>query len=70
MAYLRHYYEPDTTVEQIRIQQRAQAYPIVDNDFYKISISGPLRHCVSKKEGPQILTDGRARRSMWRSYQS
>jgi hypothetical protein len=25
MAYLRHYYELDTAVEQIRMQQRAQA---------------------------------------------
>jgi hypothetical protein len=29
MAYLRHYYEPDTTVEHIRMQQRFQAYQIV-----------------------------------------
>jgi hypothetical protein len=41
MAYLHHYYEPDTTVEQIRMQQKAQAYQIVDNDLYKILISGP-----------------------------
>jgi hypothetical protein len=25
MVYLRHYYEPDSTVEQTRMQQRAQA---------------------------------------------
>jgi hypothetical protein len=51
MAYLRHYYEPDTTIEQIRMQQRARAYQIVDNDLYKISVSGPLLHCVSIEEG-------------------
>jgi hypothetical protein len=56
MAYLRHYYEPDTTVEQIRMQQRAQAYQIVDNDLYKISASGPLFRCVSK-EGQQLLSE-------------
>jgi ribonuclease HI len=26
MAYLRHYYEPDNTIEHIRMQQRAKAY--------------------------------------------
>jgi hypothetical protein len=41
MVYLHHYYEPNTIVEQTRMQQRAQAYQIVDNDLYKISISTP-----------------------------
>jgi hypothetical protein len=50
MAYLHHYYEPDNIVDQTRMQQRAQAYQIVDNDFYKISVSGPLLRCVSKEE--------------------
>jgi hypothetical protein len=57
MAYLRHYYESDTTIEQIRMQQRAQSYQIVDNDLYKISISGPLLCCVDRKEGQQILSE-------------
>jgi ribonuclease HI len=57
MVYLHHYYEPDTTVEQIRMQQRAQAYQIVGNDLYKVSVSGPLLHCISKEEGHQILTE-------------
>jgi hypothetical protein len=57
MAYLHHYYEPDTTVEQIRMQQRARAYQIVDNDLYKVSISDPLLHCISKEEGQQILME-------------
>jgi hypothetical protein len=56
LAYLRHYYEPDTTVEQIRMQQRARAYQIVDNDLYKISVTGPLLCCVSK-EVHQILLE-------------
>jgi hypothetical protein len=55
MAYLRHYYEPDSVVEQTRMQQRAQSYQIVDNDLCKISVSSPLLSCVSKEEGQQIL---------------
>jgi hypothetical protein len=57
MAYLCHYYEPDTTIEQIRMQQRARAYQIVDNDMYKISVSVPLLRCISKEEGQQILSE-------------
>jgi hypothetical protein len=56
MTYLRHYYEPDTTIKQIRMQQRAQLYRIVDNDLYKISVAGPLLRCVSREEGQQILS--------------
>jgi hypothetical protein len=51
MVYLRYYYEPDTIIKQIRMQQRAQSYQIVDNDLYKISVSGPLLHRVSREEG-------------------
>jgi hypothetical protein len=57
MAYLRHYYELDTTIEQIRMQQRAQSYQIVDNDLYKIFVSSPLLCCVSREEGQQILSE-------------
>jgi hypothetical protein len=57
MAYLRHYYEPDSTVEQARMQQRAQVYKIGDNDLYKISVSGPLLCYVSKEEGQQIFLE-------------
>jgi hypothetical protein len=39
MAYLHHYYEPNNTLEKTRMQQRAQAYEIVDNNLYKISVS-------------------------------
>jgi hypothetical protein len=35
MAYLHHYYEPDNAREHIRMEQRAKAYQIVDNDLYK-----------------------------------
>jgi hypothetical protein len=60
MACLHHYYEPDTTVEQIRMQQRAPAYQIVGNDLYKVLVSGPLLRCVSKEEGHQILMEEHA----------
>jgi ribonuclease HI len=39
MTYLHHYYEPDSTVEQTRMQQRDQSYQIIDNDLYKNSVS-------------------------------
>jgi hypothetical protein len=57
MAYLHHYYEPNSTVEQTRMQQRAQSYQIVNTELYKISVSDPLLHCVSKIEGQQKLSE-------------
>jgi hypothetical protein len=57
IVYLRHYSEPDSIVEQTRMQQRAQSYQIVDNDLNKISVSGPLLHCVRKDRGQQILSE-------------
>jgi hypothetical protein len=42
MTYLRHYYEPDNATKHIRMQKRAKAYQIVDNDLNKTSISSPL----------------------------
>jgi hypothetical protein len=57
MVYLRYYYELDNIVEQVRMQERARSYQIVDNDLYKISISGPLLRCVSKDEGQKILLE-------------
>jgi hypothetical protein len=57
MAYLCHYYEPDSKNEQIRMQQRAKDYQIVDNELYKASISGRLLQCMSKTEGQEILQE-------------
>jgi hypothetical protein len=57
MAYLRHYHETDSAIEQTRMQERAQSYQIVNNELYKICISGPLLHCVSKTKGQQILSE-------------
>jgi hypothetical protein len=56
MAYLHHYYEPDSTTKKIRMQQRAKAYQIVDNNLYKASISGPLLWYLNKAEGQNILS--------------
>jgi hypothetical protein len=56
MAYLHHYYEPDNAREHIRMEQRAKAYQIVDNDLYKTPIFGPLLHYVSKAEGQEQLS--------------
>jgi hypothetical protein len=42
MVYLRHYYESDSTTKHTRMQQRAKAYQIIDNELYKASVSSPL----------------------------
>jgi hypothetical protein len=60
MAYLRHCYEPDSAIEQTRMQHRARSYQIVDNGLYKISISGLLLCCVGKDEGHHILSEAHA----------
>jgi hypothetical protein len=57
MTYVFHYYEPDSIIEHTRIQQRAGAYQIVDNDLYKTSILGPLLRCVRKVEGKEMLSE-------------
>jgi hypothetical protein len=41
MAYLCHYYEPDSTVDHPRMQQRARSYQIVDNDFTRLLFQAP-----------------------------
>jgi hypothetical protein len=57
MAYLHHYYKPDSKNEQIRMQQRVKDYQIVSNEMYMTSISGPLLWCLSKTEGQEILQE-------------
>jgi UV DNA damage repair endonuclease len=57
MAYLRHYSEPDSKNEQTRMKQRVKDYQKVSNEPYKISISGPLLHCISKTKGQEILQE-------------
>jgi hypothetical protein len=51
MAYLHHYYEPDSITEKIRMQQWGRAYQIADNNLYKASILDPFLRCLSKAEG-------------------
>jgi hypothetical protein len=57
MAYLHHYYEPNSKNEQTRMQQRSKDYQIVRNELYRTSISGPLLHCISKIESQEILQE-------------
>jgi hypothetical protein len=57
MVYLHHYYELDNTTEHIRMQQRAKAYQIIDNDLYRTSIFGPLMRCISRAEGQELLSE-------------
>jgi hypothetical protein len=57
MAYLRHYYELDSTTWHVRMQQRAKAYQIINNDLYKIFVSSPLLRCISKAEGQKLLVE-------------
>jgi hypothetical protein len=51
MAYLHHYYEPDSITEKIRMQQWGRAYQIANNNLYKASILDPFLRCLSKAEG-------------------
>jgi hypothetical protein len=41
--------------EQIRLQQQAKDYQIVENELYKTSVLGPLLYCISKIEDQEIL---------------
>jgi hypothetical protein len=56
MAYLRHYYEPDNTTELIRMQQRAKAYQIINNELYKTSVSSALLRCISKATDQELIS--------------
>jgi ribonuclease HI len=50
MAYLRHHYELDNTIELTRMQQRAKAYQIIREELYKTSVTWPLLHYLSTDE--------------------
>jgi hypothetical protein len=39
LAYLRHHYEPNNTIELTRMQQRVKAYHIIGDELYKTSVS-------------------------------
>jgi hypothetical protein len=55
MAYLHHHYEPDNSIELIRMQQRAKSYQVIEDELYKTSATGPLLRCLSKDEGSELL---------------
>jgi hypothetical protein len=57
MAYLRHYYESDNNTELIRMQQRAKAYQIINDELYKNSVTDRLLRCLSKAEGQELLSE-------------
>jgi hypothetical protein len=57
MAYLHHYFEPDSKKEQTKMQQRAKDYHIISNELYRSSVSGPLLRCISKTEGQEMLQE-------------
>jgi hemerythrin len=56
LAYLCHYYEPDSSTELTRMQQRAKAYQIIRDELYKTLVTWLLLHCLSKDEGRELLT--------------
>jgi hypothetical protein len=56
MAYLRLHYEPDTSTELTRMQQRVKAYKIIRDDLSKTSVTGPPLRCLSKDEDKELLT--------------
>jgi hypothetical protein len=55
MAYLHHHYEPDSSTELTRMQQRAKAYKIIRDELYKVLITSPLCRCLSRDEGKELL---------------
>jgi hypothetical protein len=56
MTYLRHHYEPDSSTDLTRMQQRVKAYTIIRDDLYKTSVTEPPLHCLRKDEGKELLT--------------
>jgi ribonuclease HI len=55
MAYLHSHYEPDSSAELIRMQQRAKVYQVIGEEPYKTSIMGLLLRCLSTDEGKDLL---------------
>jgi hypothetical protein len=51
LAYPCHHYEPDSSTELTRMQQRANAYQIIRDELYKTSVTGPLQWCLSRDKG-------------------
>jgi hypothetical protein len=55
IAYLHNHYEPDNSTKMLRMQQRAKAYHVIEEELYKTTITGPLLRCLSKEEGNDLL---------------
>jgi hypothetical protein len=56
MAYLKHHYEPNSSTDLTRMQQRVKAYKIIEDVLYKSSVTGHPLRCLSKDEGKELLT--------------
>jgi hypothetical protein len=48
---------PPTEAEARRLQCRAQAYTIINNELYKRSVSGIFQKCVEPEEGRELLRE-------------
>jgi hypothetical protein len=55
MAYLCHHYESDDNTELLRMQQRAKAYQVIEDELYTTSVTGSLLRCLSRDEGKELL---------------
>jgi hypothetical protein len=56
MAYLRHHYEPDSSTDLTRMQQRAKASKIMGDDLYKNISHRTTPSLFEKDEGKELLT--------------
>jgi hypothetical protein len=48
---------PQDETEAKRLQRRAQAYTIINNELYKHSVSGIFQKCVEPEEGLELLKE-------------
>jgi hypothetical protein len=48
---------PQDEVEARRIQRRARAYTIINNELYKRSVSGIFQKCIEPEEGIELLRE-------------
>jgi hypothetical protein len=48
---------PQNEVEARRLQRRALAYTIINNELYKRSMSGVFRKCIEPEEGLELLRE-------------
>jgi hypothetical protein len=48
---------PQDEVEARRLQRRAGAYTIINNELYKCSVSGVFQKCIDPEEGVELLRE-------------